>query len=366
MALLEVREVSHRFGGNVALDRVSITADEGAITGMIGPNGAGKSTLFAVVTGALTPSSGRITLAGHDLEHCPPHRRARLGIGRTFQRLEPFGSLTARESIGLAASIDHRHRRGQTPVDVDQIVARLGLGRVVDVRTDMLPTGQGRLVELGRALAIRPRLLLLDEPASGLDDAETEQLAMVLRELAESGIGILLVEHDMGLVMETCSMIHVLDHGVLISSGSPPEIRTHPQVRASYLGDEPPPRQTIPNQEVSVSEAPSIAAPASEAPASVAPASDRLDRLRADLAAGHVGEHAGDRDTKLARFGGLLLAAGVLTAVVAYFVSHRTTDPLIQNDAIVIAMIGMTLAVAGGATYVRHGIASVLRARDRS
>lgn len=359
MALLEVCEVTHRFGGNVALDRVSITADEGTITGLIGPNGAGKSTLFAVVAGVLTPSAGRVTFAGSDLEQCAPHRRARLGIARTFQRLEPFGSLTVRESLGLAASIQHRHKAEQPQVDTDQILHRLGLDRLAEIRTDMLPTGQGRLVELGRALATGPRLLLLDEPASGLDDTETEQLAVVLREVAESGIGVLLVEHDMGLVMEVCSTIHVLDHGVLIASGTPDEVRADPHVLASYLGDEPSVRHTIPNQEGSMSEAPAI-----ETARPDARAGDRVDRLRSDLAADHVGERTGDSDSTRARVGGFLIAAGVLTAVIAYFLSHRTTDPLVQNDAIVVALIGMTVAIAGAALYVRHGIAAALRSRD--
>jgi len=361
MALLDVCEVSHRFGGNVALDRVTIAADGGTITGLIGPNGAGKSTLFAVVAGALTPSAGRVTFAGFDLEQCAPHRRARLGIGRTFQRLEPFGSLTVRESLGLAAGIHQRPTEGRPQVDTDQIMHRLGVERLADVRTDMLPTGQGRLVELGRALATGPRLLLLDEPASGLDDTETEQLAIVLREVAANGIGVLLVEHDMSLVMETCSTIHVLDHGVLIASGTPAEIRTHPDVLASYLGDEPSTRHTIPNQEGSMPEAPAI--DTTRADAAVR---DRVDRLRSDLAAGHVGERTGDRDSKRARAGGFLIAAGVLIAVIAYFLSHRTTDPLVQNDAIVVALIGVTVAIGGAAVYVRHGIAAAIRARDQS
>jgi len=358
MALLDVYDVTHRFGGNVVLDRVSISAEHGVITGMIGPNGAGKSTLFAVVAGVLTPSAGRVVFAGRDLDECPPHRRARLGIGRTFQRLEPFGSLTVRESIGLAASIHHRDVPRQPPVDVSGIVSRLGLDRVCDLRTDTLPTGQGRLVELGRALAIRPSLLLLDEPASGLDETETQHLATVLREVAESGIGVLLVEHDMGLVMDTCSTIHVLDHGVLIASGSPAEIRANPLVLASYLGDAPTTRHVTVNQEDSMP----------TAQPTDAPDRDRVERLRSDLAVRHVGEHSADRigigDTKRARVGGTLIAAGVLIAVIAYFLSHRTTDPLVQNDAVVVAIVGMTIAIAGAALYVRHGIAAALRARD--
>lgn len=355
MALLEVHEVSHRFGGNVVLDRVSIDAEAGRITGLIGPNGAGKSTLFAVVAGSLTPSQGRVTFAGVDLEDCAPYRRARLGIGRTFQRLETFGSLTVRESIGLAATVQRRQRtagsRVDIDIDIDEIVSRFGLEHLADVRTDMLPTGQARLAELGRALAIRPRLLLLDEPASGLDEAETEQLAAALGELARSGIGVLLVEHDMGLVMRACTTVHVLDQGVLIASGAPTDVGSDPLVRASYLGHDQPPNQPNLVKEATMADAPTVRSRAG----------DRLDRLRSEVAATHLGGSAADKDVSRARLGGVLLFAGVLIGIVAYFMSHRTTDAFIQNDAIVVALVGVSVAIAGAAVYVRHGLAASLR-----
>jgi branched-chain amino acid transport system ATP-binding protein len=346
MALLEVQEVSHRFGGNVVLDRVTLAADEGRITGLIGPNGAGKSTLFDVVTGALDPTRGRVVLAGQDLGRCSVHRRARLGIGRTFQRLEPFGSLTVRDSVRLAAAVS-RHDRRDGLLEPDTIIRRLGLERVAGVRTDTLPTGQSRLAELGRALATGPRLLLLDEPASGLDDGETEQLADVLAAVAGSGIGVLLVEHDMGLVMRACAQIHVLDHGVLIASGAPGDIRADPRVRASYLGDGSLPRRPIIVREAAMPDAPTT---------------ERLARLDAGLDDARAGR-APDRNERMARAGGALLALGVVLAVVAYFLSHRTTDPLVQNDAVVVAIGGLCVAVAGAALYVRHGLAAALRRR---
>ena len=346
MALLEVAEVSHRFGGNLALDRVSLTAEAGRVTGLIGPNGAGKSTLFNVVAGALDPSQGRVTLDGLDLRRCSVHRRARLGIGRTFQRLEPFASLTVRDSVRLAAAVNRRRRRppGHDP---DEILHRLGLDRVAGVRMDTLPTGQSRLAELGRALATGPRLLLLDEPASGLDDAETDQLAHVLGDVAAGGIGVLLVEHDMALVMRACTEIHVLDHGVLIASGAPDDIRADPRVRASYLGDGAPPRRPILVREATMPDAPTT---------------ERLARLDAGLDAARAGGTP-DRDERLARVGGALLALGAVVAVIAYFLSHRTTDPLVQNDAVVVAIGGLTVGVAGAALYVRHGLACALRRR---
>jgi branched-chain amino acid transport system ATP-binding protein len=158
MAQLECREVTVRFGGNVALDNVSLKVETGLITGLIGPNGAGKTTLFNVMTGLLSPSSGVVTLEGRDISNMLPYRRARLGLARTFQRLELFGALTVRENIAVAASLRHQWAKNSEPIPetASRIIARLGLGHVADVRTDSLPTGQGRLVELGRALAIEP------------------------------------------------------------------------------------------------------------------------------------------------------------------------------------------------------------------
>ena len=239
MALLELSDVTVRFGGRVAIDHVSLTVEAGQITGLIGPNGAGKTTLFNVVTGAHRPDTGRIVLDGSDLAGRPPFKRARLGIARTFQLLELFGSLTVSENISVAAAVHRRHARAAESVaDVtERIICRLGLTDVAGVRADLLPTGRGRLVELGRALASAPRVLLVDEPASGQDERETEQLAEVLRDLRASGLAVLLVEHDVSLVMQVCDHLYVLDFGQLIASGPPDEIRANPRVRASYLGE---------------------------------------------------------------------------------------------------------------------------------
>ncbi|HYV60802.1 MAG TPA: ATP-binding cassette domain-containing protein [Acidimicrobiia bacterium] len=240
MALLDVRQVSVSFGGLQALSGVSIDVQVGHVTGLIGPNGAGKTTLFNVINGLQAPNTGHIELDGRDITRRKPHQRARLGIGRTFQRLETFGSLTARENILVAAEMRRgwAHDRSRSPgVVADEILERVGLQSVADDRVDRLPTGTARLVELGRALAMQPRVLLLDEPSAGLNETETATLGALLREVAGSGLGVLLVEHDMSFVMGTCERIHVLDFGRIISVGTPAAVQADETVRAAYLGE---------------------------------------------------------------------------------------------------------------------------------
>jgi branched-chain amino acid transport system ATP-binding protein len=242
VALLDVVDVTVRFGGNLALDNVSVSAEAGRVTGLIGPNGAGKTTLFNVVGGLQPPTDGRVFIDGENVTARPPYQRARRGLARTFQRLELFGLLTVRENIKVAADIRkgwdrRRARHAESPAAMsDRILSDIGLTDVADERADVLPTGTARLVELGRALATRPRLLLLDEPASGQDESETRGFAAVLRELAASGIGVVLVEHDVRLVMDVCDHIFVLDYGQVLASGRPEEIRADKAVLAAYLG----------------------------------------------------------------------------------------------------------------------------------
>lgn len=231
---LEVSAVTVRFGGNLVLDEVSLDALGGQVTALIGPNGAGKTTLFNVITGVLKPQAGRISLDGRDLTNMSAHARVRAGLGRTFQRLELFGTLTVRETLRVAASRAPRSRRHEI---VESIIDRLELGAIGDVRTDSLPTGTGRVVELARALVGSPSLLLLDEPASGQNDEETRRFSSLLGELASEGMTILLVEHDMDLVMNISDRIHVLDFGRVIASGAPAEVRADPVVQAAYLGE---------------------------------------------------------------------------------------------------------------------------------
>lgn len=265
-AVLTVSEVAVRFGGVAALSEVSLSVQPGTVTGLIGPNGAGKTTLFNVISGLQPPARGSVHLFDTDVTTMKPHRRARLGLARTFQRLELFGSLTAGENVqvGLESAVkwwDWRHLRRMVPWSrrpsgatadtahpagargstADGTGARLlegvGLEGLGDRHASSLPTGSARMVELARALAIGPKLLLLDEPGSGLDEAESTALGQLLSTLAAGGMAVLLVEHDMELVMRICDHIYVLDFGDIIASGTPEEVRENAMVQAAYLGE---------------------------------------------------------------------------------------------------------------------------------
>jgi branched-chain amino acid transport system ATP-binding protein len=256
VTLLEVVDATVRFGGVTAVRDASLGAAAGQVTGLIGPNGAGKTTLFNVITGLQQPTAGSVRYAGADVTRRATHERARLGIARTFQRLEAFGSLSVRENVLVAAEIDARRGRspiwgwwrpsppiehsGSRPERPAQIAERLlrkvGLHDYADRQADTVPTGIARLLELARALALDPRLLLLDEPSSGLSTAETEVFGELLRELAGEGRAVLIVEHDMDLIMRVCDHIHVLNFGEVIASGPPAEIRADERVQRAYLG----------------------------------------------------------------------------------------------------------------------------------
>jgi branched-chain amino acid transport system ATP-binding protein len=240
LPVLRVDDVSVRFGGLLALDSVQLEAQAGRVTGLIGPNGAGKTTMFNVITGLQTPTEGRIFIGDEDVTSRKPHKRARLRMARTFQRLEVFGSLTARENIMVAAEIRNswsKDREDPKKVTAD-ILDRVGLRAVANDPVDAMPTGLARMVELGRALATRPELLLLDEPGSGLDHNESEVLGDLLLDLAGEGMAVLLVEHDVELVMRVCEDIFVLDFGRLIAQGAPAAIQANEAVQAAYLGAE--------------------------------------------------------------------------------------------------------------------------------
>jgi len=238
VALLETQQINVRFGGHHAVRDVDLDVAAGTVTGLIGPNGAGKTTTFNVITGLQDATAGKVLFEDEDISSLKPHERARKGIARTFQRLEVFGSLSARDNILTAAEIRRSWSGDKTDVNqiVDGIIERVGIGHVADERVDAMPTGLARLVELGRALATQPKLLLLDEPASGLDDSESDAFARLLLELAGEGLGVLIVEHDVQLVMKVCAHIHVLDYGAIIAVGPPEEIQSNNAVLEAYLG----------------------------------------------------------------------------------------------------------------------------------
>jgi ABC-type branched-subunit amino acid transport system ATPase component len=253
--LLEARDVVVRFGGLTALAGVDVTVPPGALIGLVGPNGAGKSTLFGVCSGLQRPNQGRVVLAGQDVTDASPQARARLGLARTFQQPEMFLGLTVRQHLSLAYRVDKaRSRLWKDMFDgrawrrpdkeekerVAMLLELLSLTAVADVLVNTLPLGTTRLVEVGRALANGPKVVLLDEPLSGLDANEASHLAAALtRTVANEGTSLLLVEHDVGMVLSMCSHIFVLDFGQLIAEGSPDSVRNDPAVKAAYLGDTP-------------------------------------------------------------------------------------------------------------------------------
>jgi branched-chain amino acid transport system ATP-binding protein len=233
--MLRVEEVSVNFGGIRALDAVSLDVAAGRLTGLIGPNGAGKTTLFNVVTGLQKPARGRVFLDDVDITGVSARARSGLGLGRTFQRLELFGSMSTHDNVLVA--LEGRRIRGRVARQtVSDLLKRVGLEQVAATPASLLPTGLARLLELARALACQPKVLLLDEPSSGLDASESDRLGQLLEELAADGMAVLLVEHDMEFVMGLCEQIHVLDFGRMIAEGKPADIQADPAVQAAYLG----------------------------------------------------------------------------------------------------------------------------------
>ena len=239
MAALEAQGVSVRFGGNLALDDVTVTVEAGSVTGLIGPNGAGKTTLFNVVTGLLNPTQGQVVIHDRAVTGLPPSRRARLGLARTFQRLELFTSLSVRDNIRVAGDIRNswgRSQRIDVAAEAERVIELTGLADVAERDVADIPTGRARVVEVARALMTRPSVLLLDEPAAGQTERETEAFGQLLQRLAGDGLAICLVEHDMALVMQVSDMIHVLDYGRILAVGNREQVRNDPAVIAAYLG----------------------------------------------------------------------------------------------------------------------------------
>jgi branched-chain amino acid transport system ATP-binding protein len=235
--LLETRGITVRFGGNTAVDDVSLSVEAGRVTGLIGPNGAGTTTLFDVATGLRRPRAGRVHLDGRDVTRLGPAGRSRRGLSRTFQRLEVFGSLSVRDNVLLAAEVAHGLRGLHRAAHLaDELLERTGLSRVASRAAAELPTGTARVLEVARALATGPTTLLLDEPGSGLDEAESHALGDLLLAVAAEGTAVLLVEHDVGMVMRVCSTITVLDFGTVLAEGTPAQVQADPLVQQAYLG----------------------------------------------------------------------------------------------------------------------------------
>jgi branched-chain amino acid transport system ATP-binding protein len=252
MSLLEIQNLSKHFGGVKALSAVSFVVAPGEIMGLIGPNGAGKTTCFNLISGLFPPSGGGISLGGRDLGPLPPYARARLGLARTFQNIQLFGGMTVLENVltgchlrqpvgALAALLPLPRVSRARAQNLEQALAWLdlvGLSPQADLPAEALAYGDQRRLEIARALAQEPELLLMDEPAAGLNPRETEDLAGLLENIRARGITLLVIEHDMTLVMSLCHRVAVLDYGVIIATGTPREIGRNPRVIEAYLGRE--------------------------------------------------------------------------------------------------------------------------------
>ncbi len=247
MILLEVTGLCKEFDGLRALDGVSFIARRGEILGIIGPNGAGKTTLFNLISGIYLPTRGEIKFEGKSILRLKPHQISRLGIGRTFQIVRPFANLDVETNVLVA--MGHRfypslwgscgsYRQAEILEEAEGFIDRTGLRSYAKQLAKTLPLGIKKRLEIARALALKPRLLLLDEPSAGLRFEESAQLMNLIRQVRAQGIGVLLIEHNMQVVMDLCERIVVLDHGSKIAEGSPEEIRSNPRVIQAYLGKE--------------------------------------------------------------------------------------------------------------------------------
>jgi ABC-type branched-subunit amino acid transport system ATPase component len=291
LADLLAESITVRFGGIQALNEVDVAVKAGTVHGLIGPNGAGKTTLFNVITGLQPPTRGRVRFDGNDITRSSPHRRARRGMARTFQRLELFDTLTARENVKMAAETQRRRLpAGVSPDAVtERLLALVGLVEIADEPTDSLPTGLARLVELARAMATSPSVLLLDEPSAGLNPEETTTLGKILVTLASEGMAVLLVEHDMSLVMGICDEVTVLHYGEIITTGDPASVRADPAVQAAYLGAEDVQPEARPErQSVTTAASPDRSTSGDPSPGTATPVPPMLELVDVSAAYGRI------------------------------------------------------------------------------
>jgi branched-chain amino acid transport system ATP-binding protein len=233
--LLSVEGVSRRFGGLLAVNAASLSADAGRITALIGPNGAGKTTLFSLISGFLQPSAGKVRYAGYDVTGEPPHRLSRRGIARTFQIVQPFAGLSVRENILVGAHLHHPARAAALEL-AERVGRDVGLGDMLDRPAHALTVAARKRLELARALATEPKLLLLDEVLAGLNPSEIRDIVPVIRALSARGIAVLMIEHVMQAVMSLAEHVFVLAEGRIIAQGSPAQVVADPLVVEAYLG----------------------------------------------------------------------------------------------------------------------------------